>query len=134
MISETPGGLRWERDIAESEQGAGFFGNVIVRTLLIAAVFPLMALIGLFAFLIHPTSSLIILHYSVYFGVDVLGDWWQAYLIPFLTTFFLFGHIILAKNFYDHSERIAAYLLILSAGWISVGALVSGVSIAFINY
>lgn len=124
----------WERDIAESEQGVGFFGNTIIRTLLILSTLPIIALIGILAWVIRPTDNLIILHYSVYFGVDMLGTWWQAYLAPVLATLFLIGHLMLARYFYDHAERIAAYLLMLSAGWIAAGALVSGASIAFINY
>ncbi len=124
----------WERDIAESEQGVGFFGNAIIRTLLILSVIVIIALTGILVWAVSPTENLIILHYSVYFGVDMLGAWWQAYLAPVLATLFLFGHLLLAKYFYNHSERIAAYLLMLSAGWIAAGALVSGASIAFINY
>lgn len=124
----------WERDLAESEQGAGFFSNMIIRTLIFFSALPIIMLIGILAWVVRPTDSLIILHYSVYFGVDMLGAWWQAYLVPVLATLFLIGHLILAKYFYDHAERIAAYLLMLSAGWIAAGAFVSGASIAFINY
>lgn len=124
----------WERDIAESEQGVGFFGNAIVRTLLILSAIVIIALTSILVWAVRPTENLIILHYSVYFGVDMLGAWWQAYLAPALASAFLFGHLLLAKYFYNHSERIAAYLLMLSAGWIAAGALVSGASIAFINY
>lgn len=124
----------WERDIAESEQGVGFFGNVIVRTLLALSFILIIALVGVLVWIIRPTENLIILHYSVYFGVDMLGAWWQAYLAPVLAAFFLVGHLLLARYFYDHSERIAAYLLMLSVGWIAAGSLISGVSIAFINY
>lgn len=124
----------WERDIAESEQGVGFFSNAIVRTLLILSIIVIVALVSILIWAVRPTENLIILHYSVYFGVDMLGAWWQAYLAPVLAGVFLFGHLLLAKYFYDHAERIAAYLLMLSAGWIAAGALISGASIAFINY
>lgn len=124
----------WEYPLAQSDQGVGFWDNILVRTLLLASLLALFGNVGLLAYFIRPSETPMILHYNVYFGVDLLGIWWQVYMLPFLGTLFFLGHFLLARRFYARSERIACYLMLLSAGMLAFGLLVASVSIAFINY
>ena len=124
----------WERPVADSEKGVGFFQNTIVRTLMGISVLLALASFGIVAYFIRPSESLLVLHYNVYFGVDMLGVWWQAYILPVINLFFFAGHLFLAKRFYARGERIASYLLLLSVGFLGFSVLVAALSIAFINY
>lgn len=125
---------KWEGTLAQSDKGVSFLHNSIVQTLLLFAVFPLVLCAGLLLYFVRPGDATIILHYNVYFGVDLLGLWWQAYALPVLGTLFILGHCFLAKRFYEHTERIACYLILFSSGLLSLGVLVASMSVAFINY
>lgn len=125
---------KWESTLSQSDKEAGFLRNSIVQTLLLFSVFPLMLCIGLLLYFVRPGEASIILHYNVYFGVDLLGLWWQAYILPVLGMFFICGHFFLARRFYEYTERIACYLILFSAGLLSFGIFVASMSVAFINY
>lgn len=125
---------KWEGTLAQSDQGVEFLHNSIVQTLLLFAVFPLVLCAGLLLYFIRPGETSIILHYNVYFGVDLLGLWWQAYVLPALGMLFIVGHYFLARRFYEHTERVACYLVLFSSGLLSLGVLVASMSVAFINY
>lgn len=125
---------KWEHALAQSDKGVTFFDNTLVRLLLVISLLPVIVGFGLLAYFIRPSEASLVLHYNVYFGVDLLGIWWQAYTFPLLGLFFLIGHFFLAKRFYKSAERIASYLVLLASGMLSFGALIASISIAFINY
>lgn len=131
---EVKGGQNWENPLGQTDTGVSFSKNILVRMLAIGALLALISSLGFLLYFIRPGGSSIILHYNVYFGVDLVGVWWQAYALPFLGVIFLLGHLFLAHRFYMKTERIAAYLMLLSAGMLSFGLLIASVSIAFINY
>jgi hypothetical protein len=124
----------WSTTLTQSGKGSVFFQNTLVRTLLILALFPILVSLGLLAYFIRPSEASLVLHYNVYFGVDLLGIWWQAYTLPLLALGFLLAHFFLARRFYEQSERIACYLLLLASGMLSCGVMIGSISIAFINY
>lgn len=124
----------WERPLARTEGGVTFGRNLLVRTLVGSILVLLLANTLLLFFFIRPSETPIVLHYNVYFGVDLLGIWWQAYMLPVLGGLFFIGHILLARRFYERMERIACHLMLLSAVFLSFGLLISGVSVSFINY
>ncbi|MBP7060726.1 MAG: hypothetical protein KBA91_01990 [Candidatus Moranbacteria bacterium] len=124
----------WESSLSQSHSGVSFWDNVLVRVLFGGAVLAWMLCLGLLLYFIHQRETPIILHYNVYFGVDLLGIWWQAYILPLLGFFFLLGHVLLARRFYQRAERIASYLMLLSAAMLTFGLLVASIGIVFINY
>lgn len=124
----------WEYPLAHSDGGVSFGKNVLVRILLAGTVLAILLSLGVLGYFIRSSETLIILHYNVYFGVDLLGVWWQAYVLPFLGGLFLLGHFLLAKRFYARAERIACYLMLLSSGMLSFGILIATISVALINY
>lgn len=125
--------LGWEKNVADLGQGKTFFENLIVQILFVAGLLPTLVSFGLLSYFVRP-GNIIVLHYNVYFGVDLLGVWWQAYILPFLGLLFFLGHFFLARRFYRRGERIAAYLMLLAAGMLALGILIGSASIAFINY
>ena len=124
----------WDVDIAESEKGAPFFKNTIVRVLLSANVLFLSASFSVLGYFIRPSENLFILHYNVYFGVEIQGIWWQAFILPLTGVLFFGGHLFFARRLYRKTERIASYLMLFGSWLISVGILVASAGIAFINY
>ena len=103
-------GSEWEHPLATSAGGVRFEQNILVRTLLTVPLIVWTMSLGLLGYFIQPSETRIVLHYNVYFGVDLLGLWWQAYLLPLLGAIFFVGHFFLARRFYRQSERIAQRL------------------------
>ncbi|MEI9966315.1 MAG: hypothetical protein WDN67_01465 [Candidatus Moraniibacteriota bacterium] len=124
----------WEATLGELDKGVSFFGNSFVRTLMIGNALFLLASLGILLWVIRPREASIVLHYNIYFGVDLLGAWWHAYLLPGVATLLFFGHLFLARSFYRRHERIASYLLLLAMLFLSFAIVLSSLSIAFINY
>lgn len=124
----------WDVDIAESEMGISFFRNTIVRILLCTNALFLSASFLVLGYFIRPSENLFILHYNVYFGVEIQGVWWQVFILPLAGGLFFSGHLIFARRFYRKLERIASYLMLFGSCLISVGIAVASASIAFINY
>lgn len=83
---------------------------------------------------IKPVEFPIILHYNVYFGVDLAGDYRQVFVLP-LIGFILFGiNLILSLYFYKQKERISSYILMIAALMIQLSLIVASASVILINY
>jgi len=111
-----------------------FLRNPITQWLLIASLFINLADWAALAFFIRPVDFPIILHYNVYFGVDVIGDWWQSYALPFTGSVILIVNFILAGCFYGRRERIASYILLIAALAVQAGVAIAEAGVILINY
>lgn len=111
-----------------------FFKNGLVHWVLIASIFANLVNWGVLAYFIRPVDFPIILHYNVYFGVDILGSWWEVYFLSGVGTFFWLINAILSYFFYQRKERIAAYLFLLGAFIVQIGLTVAIGSIIKINF
>lgn len=83
---------------------------------------------------LKPVDFPIILHYNVYFGVDISGNWKQVYALPTIGFFLLLVNFLLSIYFYKRKERIASYLLLIAALMIQLSLIVASASIIIINY
>lgn len=83
---------------------------------------------------IQPIDLPIILHYNVYFGVDMMGNYKEAYVLPLIGMILLFVNFFLSKYLYEKKERIASYLLLMAAAMIQLALIVSSISVIIINY
>jgi hypothetical protein len=83
---------------------------------------------------IKPVDLPLILHYNVYFGVDIMGSWKRVYLLPAIGFFLLIINLLLSLLFFNNKERIAAYLLLLATFLIQLSLLVAATSVIIINY
>jgi len=83
---------------------------------------------------IKPVDLPLILHYNVYFGVDVTGSWKQVYFLPAIGLFLFIVNWLLSLYFYKNQERVAAYLLLLAAFFIQLSLLIAAASVIMINY
>lgn len=134
FVPQTPEAVRWDDQVEEFASGRSFFENFIVRILLVVAFFLLLASVLLLGATIFPIPIPIVLRYNVYFGVSLLGDWWQVYILPCVGLILLGMHVFLAKHYYELKERIASYILLLSSIFIAGSILLYAFSVALINF
>lgn len=134
MMNENTKKVDWNVPVAESEEGVSFFRNSIVRALIGVNIFFCLVSFGLLLYFVRPTENILVLHYNVYFGVDIQGVWWQLYMLPVAGILFFLGHLFFAYRFYQKYERIAAYLMLFSSGLLNIGIIIASASVAFINY
>lgn len=123
-----------KNSIRKSFTVSEFLKNPIIHWLLAGTVFLNVANWILLAIFIHPVDFKIIFHYNVYFGVDLIGDWWQPYILPLMGVIFLTVNCGLAVRFYRQKERIASYILLLASLMVQIGLIIASSSIILINY
>lgn len=111
-----------------------FFRSAVVQWSLVASLLVSLATWALMGWFIRPVDFPIILHYNVHFGVDMIGAWWQAYLIPLGGLLILIINTALARIFFMREENFSALLLLLGAFVVQVAVLIAAVGIVRINY
>lgn len=124
-----------EKPLLRADEGRTFLGNNIVRLLLLLMGGMFLCIGGILVFFVRPSEVLTVLHYNVYFGVDLLGAWWQVFILPSMTFLFVLGNIMLAWHFYaKKQERIIAYILLLGSLMLLSGTALGSAAVAYINY
>jgi hypothetical protein len=83
---------------------------------------------------IKPVDFSIILHYNVYFGVDLIGNYRQVYVLPTIGLILFMINLLLSMFFYEKKERIASYILLIATLMIQLSLIVVSASIILINY
>ncbi|NTW27728.1 MAG: hypothetical protein HGA36_05360 [Candidatus Moranbacteria bacterium] len=111
-----------------------FFRSALVQWVIIGALLVNVANWVTIGFFIRPVDFPIILHYNVYFGVDVIGAWWQIYFLPLIGLVIFSVNTVLGYLFYQQKERIVAHLLILATFIVQVGISIAVASLLLINY
>ena len=120
--------------IVSFDLGTPFLKNDIVRILLALGLFPLLASFIVLGSTIFPISIPLILRYNVYFGVSLLGDWWQVYVFPVAGIFLYLVHVILAHHYYSLRERIACYLVLLASLFMGSGIMLIAIALGIVNF
>ena len=111
-----------------------YFHSSLVQWVVIGALILNVINWAMIAFFIRPVDFPIILHYNVYFGVDVIGQWWQVYFLPFIGLIVLLINSTLGYLFYGQKERIVAHLLMLATFIVQIVITVAVASVLMINY
>lgn len=114
--------------------GEEFLNNSIVRYLSLITLAINGLAWGAVVIFVKPVDFPVILHYNVYFGVDVMGNWWLIFLLPLLGLSLSGLNFSLSAYFYRKKERIASYLLLLSALMVQACILVATTGLTIINY
>lgn len=124
-----------ERDVSISEKlPRKFFQERVQRWLIGAtAVFWLLSFVSIW-YGIGRRDAAIVLHYNVYFGIDILGSWWQAYYIPCVGLGMWVAHIILSLRFFLVKEYHLSRVSLYSLFFLETMILVASVAIALVNY
>ena len=76
--------------------------------------------------------DLVPLHYSIYFGIDLIGPWYKIFILPILGAVFFLINSILGFLFY-HLEKILSYFLVTASVLIQVFLIINGLLLLFIN-
>jgi hypothetical protein len=92
-----------------------------------------LVVVAVIAFFIRPSSDALILRYNVFFGVDILGVWWQIYLIPGVCGLFFLGNLALAEILMRRQAYFAALVLVYGALLILVAEIVAVAALISIN-
>lgn len=124
----------WEEKL-QKEAGIPFFQNVISQVFIGAALlFNIVAWALPIAF-VSREREIVILHYNVYFGVDLVGAYWQLLLAPALGLLFFGANLALAAYLYNRAkERAGAYALLLGAGFVQFAVAVASGALSLVNY
>ncbi len=85
-------------------------------------------------YFIKKLNNLIILHYNVYLGVDLIGDGRQILLMPLVGFCFMLINLLLAIYFFDKKERILSHILSLITLLSQMGIVIASASIIVVNF
>lgn len=107
------------------------FSNKLIRLLVVLSLFINLLIFTLFLVKIGFQSN-IPLHYNVYFGIDLIGNWYQLLIIPFFGLMVLAVNFILAMFTYL-KEKMLSYFLTGSALVIQILLLFACLSIIWLN-
>lgn len=114
--------------------GAPYFQSRIVCWLLFFSAFINLVDWLALQFFLRSGENPIILHYNVYFGVDWRGLPKEAFFLPLIGLILLAIDFFLAFYFYARKERIAAYIILMTALMAQLSLLISIISVIIINY
>lgn len=67
--------------------------------MIFAAIFFNFLLWGYVVLRLRAGSDAVVLHYTIYFGIDRMGAWWQLYLMPLAGTLLIMGNGMLGWLF-----------------------------------
>lgn len=124
----------FRKGILETDEGFTFFRNPLVLSVVSFSALSLFASFAAVFFLIYRGArEVIILHYNVYFGIDIIGSPWQAFVVPTAPLLFFLVNLFLAWRFYGVRERVIAHILLFSALFASLAAAVVSAALSFVN-
>jgi hypothetical protein len=88
-------------------------------------------------FKLHPFSyttdaGQIYLHYNLYFGIDNIGYWYEALVIPLLGLFIIIFNNTLGYFFYVQ-EKVISYSLVISQAVLQVILLAAAIFVILLN-
>jgi len=89
-----------------------FFIQTPVWQSLLSIVFLLLVGVVLIFLRIQPSDKMLILHYTIPFGIDLVGPWYRLYEIPFAGFVFALLNFILAYIFYTKQRNVAIIIVI----------------------
>lgn len=81
---------------------------------------------------IKPSFEPVYLHYNIYFGIDLIGEWYRIYIIP-LTGFVVILVNYLAGAIIYSSKRVLSYLVVIFAIPVNLFLALAAILLAFIN-
>lgn len=74
---------------------------------------------GMIFFTLPPRAEPVFLHYTIYYGIDLIGSWWLLFLMPGSGLAIFILNLVLAAVFWTRN-RVLSYFLIFSTTAIEV--------------
>lgn len=81
---------------------------------------------------VKPQSDLIVLHYTLYFGVDLVGKWTESFLIPAVGLLLIGVNTIFAHYLMERS-RVASYFFLVLLPVLEVTLLFASIFLIIAN-
>lgn len=110
-------------DILRRSQPVVLRVGLTIQLFIVSAIF----------YYIRPSSDAVILRFNVFFGVDLLGVWWQVYLIPSMCMVLFLGNLILAEILARRRVFLAALVLVHGSILILIAEVVAIAALIRIN-
>jgi hypothetical protein len=109
-----------------------WFKNKIVRwNFLLSLLLNFLTWIFLY-WQVTPQTEPVSLRYNIYFGVNLIGEWWQVFWLPLFGLVFLIINYILTLAFIK-KERVPAYFLTYGTTLLQILVAVLAVFTVLIN-
>jgi len=111
------------------------------KIILISAISGLIVNLAVWALLIfkfrpiamaNPEKATLPLHYNIYWGIDLFGQWYQSLILPVFGLIVLIVNFILAVFLYSQ-KSLASYFFIIAAVFVQFFLLVSTILMILIN-
>ncbi|MDD5341269.1 MAG: hypothetical protein PHC97_02420 [Patescibacteria group bacterium] len=77
-------------------------------------------------------SGQIYLHYNLYFGIDNIGYWYEAFVIPLLGLFIIAFNSFLGYFFYIQ-EKVISYALVISQTLLQIILFAAAIFVILLN-
>ncbi|TXG75847.1 hypothetical protein E6Q11_06325 [Candidatus Dojkabacteria bacterium] len=82
---------------------------------------------------VESREDLVILRYNAYLGINLLGVWWQLFLMPAITFVFTLLNFLLAKLLFGRGYPGVAALFLIGSVLLSLAMVVVAATLSFIN-
>lgn len=111
--------------------------DIIVKINFIASIVINLIIWLVLYFKLHPFSytteaGQIYLHYNLYFGIDNIGYWYEALVIPLLGLFIIIFNNALAYYFYIQ-DKVISYGLVFSQTILQITLFAAGIFVILLN-
>lgn len=114
------------------EKSASFFKHKFVLVSFLTGLFLNLSSWLLLIWKIKPSAEPIPLHYTIYFGIDLIGPWQRAYLIPGLGLLFLILNFFLGQQIF-RQERVLGLLMAGLTAALEAFLLIGSITLVLIN-
>ncbi len=89
--------------------------------------------VGFIYWSVQSREDLVILRYNAYLGIDLLGVWWQLFLMPAITFVFILFNFALAKLLLGRGYPGVAAIFLIGSVLLSLAMGVVAATLSFIN-
>jgi len=83
-------------------------------------------------FRLEPSEYPVPLHFNIYFGIDVIDKWSQAFLIPGIGLVVIFLNLILSYLVFS-KEKFIAHFLLASSLFVQILLFLAGIGVVVIR-
>lgn len=105
-----------------------FFADRVNSIFLLTGIVFNIALWLYLSWKIKPTDELISLHYNIYFGIDLIGEWYRIYILSLSGLIIYFINLILSFILYKRG-RIISYVILAITLFLQVTLLIAAIFI-----
>ncbi|PIY97283.1 MAG: hypothetical protein COY66_00090 [Candidatus Kerfeldbacteria bacterium CG_4_10_14_0_8_um_filter_42_10] len=99
---------------------------------LLFSIFLNIGIWGLIYFFIIPNSEPVSLHYNIYFGIDLIGEWYKVYFISLSGLIIILVNYLVSAIIYSE-KKVLSYLIIGFTALIQMLLALAAILVILIN-